>query len=311
VTKLNFEGQVAIVTGAGGGMGREIALLLAKRQAKVFVNDYGGDGYGKPGTSARADAVVDEITATGGVAISNAIAVGSADAARAICAATMEAFGRIDILVNNAGVIAEGKIGYIADEAVDRLTEINFAGPFHLVQAVWPVMTEQRYGRILNMTSSAIFGVQDWAIYAASKAALIGLTTSAAAEGAELGIIANSVMPMAHTRLVSAEGPSEKAMPPEVLKWLQDNFKPEQIAVAVAALVSREWTASGEHFSTGGGRISRIAHVGSKGFFDKHLTSEGIIEQSDPIRNLENARTLVSSIDDIRGYMDAIPLGSP
>src|SRR5437870_1441895 len=138
--KIDFNNQVAIVTGAGGGMGRDMALILAERGAKVVVNDYGGDIVGHAGNSAKAEAVAQEIRSHGGTAIANASAVGTPEAAQAIVKAAMDAYGRVDILINNAGVTAFGGLAEIPLEDVARVVGINFWGPYTLMREVWPIM---------------------------------------------------------------------------------------------------------------------------------------------------------------------------
>ena len=150
-----LDGQVAVVTGAGGGMGQSYARQLARLGAKVVVNDYGGDVLGRQdGSSAAAQRVVGEIEAEGGTAIANALAVGNGENARAIIAAATEAYSRIDILVNNAGTALPGAIDAFEDEAIERHYATNLIGGYHLVRAAWPIMKSQHYGRILNISSN-------------------------------------------------------------------------------------------------------------------------------------------------------------
>src|SRR5689334_14174423 len=177
MNKIDFSNQVAIVTGAGGGMGRDMALILAERGAKVVVNDYGGDILGHAGASAKAEAVVKEIRDAGGTALANATAVGTPEAAHDIVQCAMDAWGRVDILINNAGVTAFGGLAEIPLEDVARVVGINFWGPYLLMREVWPIMKQQGYGRILNVSSTASLGMGTITPYSASKAGLIGLTT--------------------------------------------------------------------------------------------------------------------------------------
>ena len=244
---IDFFGQVAIVTGAGSGMGRATALLLALRGAKVVVNDPAmAEGY------SRAQMVVQEIMAEGGMAIAETTAVGPHDAAREIVATAAGTFGRIDILVNNAGIVRPGTVGKISDADVDLVQAVNLTGPFALLRAVWPFMEAQRYGRIVNVSSSGAMGSGISGPYATSKAGIIGLTKDAGIAGRPLGIMVNAIMPAAYTPLM------DNHPDPAYREWFKQ-FRPEQVAAVTAFLSSRNINCSGEIFAAGGGRVSRIA----------------------------------------------------
>jgi NAD(P)-dependent dehydrogenase (short-subunit alcohol dehydrogenase family) len=278
---IRFDGQVAVVTGAGGGIGRAIALELAARGAQLLVNDYGGDTLGHAdesanGRSTTADAVAQEIVAAGGRAISNGIAVGTAQAARAIIDATLNAFGRIDILVNNAGVALPGPITKFSDAEVENLFRINLLGPHALLRAAWPHMVAQGYGRILNITSNAALGIGNNAPYGASKAGLIGLTLDAALEGKADNIRVNAFMPTAFTRLI------EQIPDPTFVAWMRDNFSATAIAQTAAYFLSSQCGITGHVYTSGGGRVSRLAFAEGTGFVDKHITAETLRDNIDP-----------------------------
>src|ERR1700722_18254211 len=173
MSAISFDGQVAIVTGAAGGIGRAIAFELARRGARILVNDYGGDTFGHEGNAERAEAVAAELRAMGAEAVADGTAVGTADNARRIAGVALKAFGRIDILANNPGVTLPGLITSVSEQDVENHIRINLLGPYMLVRAVWPVMQQQRYGRILNTSSNAALGIGANTPYAMSKAGLI------------------------------------------------------------------------------------------------------------------------------------------
>jgi NAD(P)-dependent dehydrogenase (short-subunit alcohol dehydrogenase family) len=294
---IRFDGQVAIVTGAGGGIGRAIALELAARGAQVLVNDYGGDTVGRasqsaPGGASMADAVAQEIVAAGGRAIGNAIPVGTAEAARAIVDATLKAFSRIDMLVNNAGVALPGPITKFSDAEVENLFRINLLGPHALLRAVWPHMVAQGYGRILNITSNAALGIGNNAPYGASKAGLIGLTLDAALEGKANGILVNACMPTALTRLI------EQIPDPAFVAWMRDNFPAAAVAQTAAYFLSRQCGITGQVHTSGGGRVSRLAFAEGTGFVDRHITAETLRDNIDAALSLQNV--------DIREYQQEL-----
>ncbi len=300
---IDFTGQVAIVTGAGGGIGRAIAMLLAQRGAKVLVNDYGGTPFGEAGSSAMANAVVEEIRSVGGAAMADATAVGSVAAAQCIRDAALKAFGRIDILVNNAGIVHYGKVDEVSDADLDRIIEINLLGAFRLLRAVWPVMQKQGYGRILNMSSNSSLGVGGMTGYAASKSALLGLTADTALEGQPLGILVNSLLPMAASRLAH----DLDKIKPGLDAWMTKNFQPERVAPAAVYLVSKAMNFSGEHYSAGANRISRIAHIATDGYHAAPLTPEGVAEHIGAIRDTAGARIVTSAPEELQGYMGVAP----
>jgi NAD(P)-dependent dehydrogenase (short-subunit alcohol dehydrogenase family) len=169
---IHFDGQVAIVTGAGRGMGRTHALLLASRGACVVVNDYGGDPSTlHPGTIDAAQSVVDEITEAGGQAVADGTMIGTGAAAGAVVDHALDAFGRVDMLVNNAGGALIGDIDAFADDEIEGVLRTNLIGPYMLMRRVWPHLRAQSYGRIVNIMSSATLGIGNIAAYAAGKPA--------------------------------------------------------------------------------------------------------------------------------------------
>ncbi len=229
--KLDFTGRVAIVTGAGGGLGRSHALALAARGAKVLVNDLGGTTAGGGGSPAAAQAVVDQITAAGGQAIANGASVTDPAAVAAMVAQAVDAWGRVDILVNNAGILRDKSFAKMSLDDFRAVVDVHLMGAVHCTHAVWPLMTAQKFGRIVMTTSSSgLYGNFGQANYGAAKMALVGLMQTLSIEGAKHGIHVNCLAPTAATRM------TEGLMPPEVLARLQ----PEAVTPALLWLASEQ-----------------------------------------------------------------------
>lgn len=201
---LDFSGRVAIVTGAGGGLGREHALALAKRGAKVVVNDLGGARDGSGGSASAAQAVVDEIIAAGGEAIANSASVTDFAAVQAMVQATMDKWGRIDILINNAGILRDKSFGKMELDDFRLVIEVHLMGSVNCCKAVWPIMTAQNYGRIMMTTSSSgLYGNFGQSNYSAAKLGLVGLMQTLSIEGAKHDIRVNALAPTAATRMTN------------------------------------------------------------------------------------------------------------
>lgn len=201
---LDFSGRVAIVTGAGGGLGREHALALAKRGARVVVNDLGGARDGSGGSASAAQAVVDEIIAAGGEAMANSASVTDFAAVQSMVQETMDKWGRIDILINNAGILRDKSFGKMELEDFRLVIEVHLMGSVNCCKAVWPVMTAQNYGRIMMTTSSSgLYGNFGQSNYSAAKLGLVGLMQTLSIEGAKHDIRVNALAPTAATRMTN------------------------------------------------------------------------------------------------------------
>jgi NAD(P)-dependent dehydrogenase (short-subunit alcohol dehydrogenase family) len=228
---LDFTGRVAIVTGAGGGLGRQHALALAARGAKVVVNDLGGARDGSGSSLSAAESVVAEIRAAGGEAIANGASVTDFEAVQAMVQQAIDAWGRVDILVNNAGILRDKSFAKMEVADFRTVVDVHLMGAVHCCKAVWPHMNEQKYGRILMTTSSSgLYGNFGQSNYGAAKLALVGLMQTLALEGAKNNIHVNSLAPTAATRM------TEGLMPPQVLAAL----KPEAVVPAMLVLVSED-----------------------------------------------------------------------
>ena len=228
---LDFKDRVAIVTGAGGGLGRLHALALAKRGAKVLVNDLGGARDGSGGSVSAAQAVVAEIEAAGGVALANGASVTDAAAVQAMVQQAVDAWGRVDILVNNAGILRDKSFAKMELDDFRLVMDVHLMGAVHCTKAVWPHMVAQKYGRILMTTSSSgLYGNFGQSNYGAAKMALVGLMQTLSIEGAKNNIHVNCLAPTAATRM------TDDLMPPQVLEAL----KPEAVVPAMLVLVAQD-----------------------------------------------------------------------
>ena len=247
---LSFEGQVAIVTGAGGGLGREHALALARRGAKVLVNDLGGRVDGSGASLSAAQAVVDEIRALGGEAMANSASVTDWPAVQAMVQQAVDAWGRVDILVNNAGILRDKSFAKMEMDDFRQVVDVHLMGAAHCCKAVWPHMQAQNYGRIVMTTSSSgLYGNFGQSNYGAAKMAQVGLMQTLSLEGAKYNIHVNALAPTAATRM------TEGLMPEAVLAAL----KPE--AVVPAMLVLAHASAPNRTILCAGAGSFEAAHI--------------------------------------------------
>jgi NAD(P)-dependent dehydrogenase (short-subunit alcohol dehydrogenase family) len=293
--ELRFDGRVAIITGAGGGLGRAHALALAHRGASVLVNDLGGalDGSGSSATAAQR--VVEEITAFGGVAAPNHDSVATAEGGAAIVQSALDAFGRVDVLINNAGILRDRAFHKMDATLIDQVLDVHLKGAFYVSQPAFRLMREQGYGRIVNTSSaSGLFGNFGQANYGAAKAGLAGLTRVLALEGIEHGIKVNAIAPIALTRMT--EG---------ILGDLAPKVSPETVSPLVAYLANEECAVNGNIYSVAGGRIARILVAETYGVVLRENTPEAVsaqiyqIDQLDPARlhepsSLDNETTIIA-----------------
>ncbi|MCA6233197.1 MAG: SDR family NAD(P)-dependent oxidoreductase [Phenylobacterium sp.] len=254
---IRFDGKVAIVTGAGGGLGRQHALELARRGAKVVVNDLGGSVDGSGGSSAAADAVVAEIKAFGGEAIANGSSVTDDAGVANMVKQAMDAWGRIDILVANAGILRDKSFSKMEMSDFEAVMNVHVMGTVKPAKAVWEIMKAQNYGRILVTTSSTgLYGNFGQANYGAAKLALIGFMNTMKLEGQKNNIHVNAISPVAATRM------TENLMPAEVLEKL----KPEYVTPAVVYLVSEE-APTGVILTAGAGAFAQARIYETEGVY--------------------------------------------
>ncbi len=273
MSEIDLDGRVAVITGAGGGLGRSHALALAARGARVLVNDLGGGGPDGP----SANQVVAEIEDAGGTAVAREASVADAGAARGIIDAAVDAFGRIDVLVNNAGILRDRSFAKMTTDEVRDVLEVHLMGAFHLTMAAWPRFRDQGYGRVVNTTSPAgLFGNFGQANYAAAKMGLVGLTRTLAIEGQRSGINVNVVAPLAASRM------TEEILPAEVLAKLD----PDLVSPLVVYLASEACQESGSILTAGGGFVGRVAVVQGTGAVFDGLTPEALAARWDEVVTL-------------------------
>jgi NAD(P)-dependent dehydrogenase (short-subunit alcohol dehydrogenase family) len=252
VNGYSFEGRVAVVTGAGRGIGRAYAHLLAERGAAVVVNDLGGSMAGVGEDAGPASAVAAEIVESGGVAVADHGDVATAAGAAALVAAAVERFGRLDILINNAGIIRWAGFPDADEDNLARHLAVHVVGSFNTARVAWPTMVGQGFGRIVMTTSSGVFGLPDNLSYAGAKGAVIGLARSMAVAGAAHGIKVNLIAPAASTRMAGPPGASP--------------MSPELVAPMVAYLAHEDCPVSGEIYAAGAGRFARVFIASTEGY---------------------------------------------
>jgi NAD(P)-dependent dehydrogenase (short-subunit alcohol dehydrogenase family) len=287
---IRFPGQVAVITGAGGGLGRVYALELARRGAKIVVNDPGPARDGDGASQAPADQVVLEIQAAGGAAIANYDSVASPEGGQAIIQSALDAYGRIDILIHNAGILRDKTIANLTPDLWDPVLSVHLDGAYHVTRPAFLAMKQQGYGRILLTTStSGLFGNFGQANYGAAKMGMVGLMNCLKLEAKKHDIRMNCIAPTAVTRM------TEDLLPPD----LQELLKPEMVAPLVLLLASEHCPANGEIYCAGGGYYGRIALVAGEGAW----VAEG--SQIPTPEMLAAAWERISSIYAVREQTDA------
>jgi NAD(P)-dependent dehydrogenase (short-subunit alcohol dehydrogenase family) len=245
MSQLRFDGKVALVTGAGNGLGREYAHLLAARGCAMVVNDLGGPAEDGRGAAQR---VVDEIVAAGGAATADTHSVSDLAGAAAMVAKAIDAFGRIDIVVNNAGILRDKSFLSMTPELVDPVLDVHLKGSLHVTRAAWSHFREQGYGRVVLTSSAAgLFGNPGQANYAAAKAGMVGLMNVLKHEGVKYNVNVNVIAPVAETQMTS-----------HVIGKLSGLVGPQLVSPVVAYLVHESCEVNGHIYSVGGGRVSRI-----------------------------------------------------
>jgi multifunctional beta-oxidation protein len=278
--QLRFDGQVVVVTGAGGGLGKAYCKFFGSRGASVVVNDLGASFKGEGKSTKAADVVVDEIKSAGGKAVANYDSVENGDK---IIETAIKAFGRIDILINNAGILRDVSFKNMKDEDWDLIFKVHVKGSYKCARAAWPYFRKQKYGRVINTASAAgLFGNFGQANYSAAKLAMVGFTETLAKEGIKYNIIANVIAPIAASRM------TETVMPPDVLELM----KPEWVVPLVAVLTHKNnTTETGSIFEVGGGHIAKLRWERSGGQLlkaDDSYTPGAVLKKWDQVIDFSN-----------------------
>jgi NAD(P)-dependent dehydrogenase (short-subunit alcohol dehydrogenase family) len=285
MSKIDFTGRVAILTGAGGGLGRNHAIELAKRGAKVVINDLGGSKSGVGSSPSAADRVVEEIRALGGEAVPNYDNVATPEGGENIVLTAIDAFGKVDILINNAGILLDSTFAKMDEKKWDGVVAVHLKGTFCVTKPAFLHMMKQGYGRIIMTASgSGLFGNFGQTNYASAKMGVVGLANVLKLEGAKYNIKTNVIVPIAGTRL------TEDVVPPEIFRRMKVDF----VTPAVLYMCSEQCQDSGLIINGGLGYFSRSAIMTGEGVIlsdgNKIPTPEEVMENWGRITSLENAR---------------------
>ena len=296
MTDIGFDGRVAIITGAGGGLGRQHALELARRGARVVVNDLGGSVAGDGGDVGPAQKVVQEIIDLGGEAVADGNSVGTAEGGRAIVQTALDAFGTVDVVVNNAGILRDKSFHNLDQAMIEAVIQVHLLGAFYVTQPAFQVMREKGYGRIVSTSSnSGLLGNFGQSNYGAAKMGLVGLTNVLAIEGRKFNIKANAIAPVAATRMT--EG---------LFEGLVEKMDPATVSPLVAYLASEACEVSGEVYSAAGGLVSRFFVGLTPGYFNPELTAEDIAANFATIRDEDGYIVPADNTDEIKKIVRTI-----
>jgi len=301
LSDIRFDGRVAVITGAGGGLGKTYALDMARRGASVVVNDLGGSADGTGGGSSMADATVKEITEAGGTAVANYDSVATPEGGKAIIQAALDNFGKVDVLVNNAGILRDKSFLKLEPENLDAVLDVHLKGAFFVTQPAFASMKENGYGRIVMAASGAgIFGNFGQSNYGAAKMGLVGLMNVLAVEGAKYNIKVNTIAPIAKTRLTEDLFAGS---------GLADALDPGYVTPLVSYLCSEKCELTHEIFDVGGGRYARIFVGMAKGWLTpkgKMPKAEDILDNIDVIRDREGYTVPESIADETKAIIEAL-----
>ncbi len=311
---IDFTGQVAVVTGAGRGLGRLYAIELARRGASVVVNDLGGTMHGDGADPSVADRVVEEIARASGAAVASHHSVDSPEGGEAIVRTAIERFGRLDAVVSNAGIFNSVPFDELSSSDWRRMLGVHLDGAFHLSQPAFRVMKSQGYGRFVFVASSAgLFGQPLEAHYAAAKAGLLGLTNVIAIEGAQHGILANTVLPFGHSRMVT-----ETVKAVDDPKRLEESgflnaIKPDLVVPIVVFLASRACALSHHNYSACAGRFARVFVGLGHGWLAKPgsiPTAEDIVAHLTDVSATEPFSIPTSIVDEVLGICERLGISA-
>jgi NAD(P)-dependent dehydrogenase (short-subunit alcohol dehydrogenase family) len=292
--ELRFDGRTVVITGAGRGVGRQHALLLASRGARVVVADYGVALDGSGSSNGPADDVVREITDAGGEAVACFADVADEVGAASIVDAAMDAYGQIDVLVNNAGIAAPlDWIENLSTADYRRMIDIHYLGTVYVTKAAWPHLKASAAGRVVNTTSEGVLGtVPKNSSYAGGKGAVLGFTRALAVDGSRDGIGVNAVLPRADTRMAAADVLAHVYDAPADMFRDMSALDPVRVSPAVAYLAHESCTLQGELIVAGGGYVVRLALVEALGIHDENVTPETIAENIDKVLDISGGQLM-------------------
>jgi len=277
MSDLGFDGKVAIVTGAGGGLGRSHALELARRGARVVVNDLGGSVDGSGGDAGPAAKVAQEINESGGEAVADNNSVSTPEGGKGIVQTAVDAFGTVDIVINNAGILRDKTFHNMTPELLEPVIAVHLLGAFYVTQPAWLIMREKGYGRVVNTSSnSGLLGNFGQSNYGAAKLGLVGFTRVLANEGKSKGIKVNAIAPVAKTRMTE-----------ELLGPFGDKLEASEITPTVIYLAHEDCPVNGEVYSVAGGSVSRYFIGLTPGWYKNGHSAEEVRDNFDTIRNEE------------------------
>ena len=271
---IGFDGKVAIITGAGGGLGFEHAKLLASRGAKIVINDLGGSVDGTGGDAGPAQKAASAIEELGGVAVADTNSVATPEGGEAIVKTAVDAFGTVDIVINNAGILRDKSFHNMTEDLLTPVLDVHLKGAFYVTIPAYKLMKEKGYGRIVNTSSgSGLFGNFGQTNYGSAKMGLVGLARVLAVEGAKNNIKANAIAPVARTRMTE-----------ELLGPIAEKLDPEKVSPLVAWLCHEDCPVTGQVFTVGGGRVARVFIGTTVGYFDPEITVESVRDHWDEIQ---------------------------
>jgi len=296
---LGFDGKVAIITGGGGGLGKQHALLFASRGARLVVNDLGGSVAGEGADKGPAETVAQEIRDLGGEAVADGSSVSTPEGGEQVVKTAIEALGQVDIVINNAGILRDKTFHNLTPDLLEPVLDVHLKGAFHVTRPAWLKMREQGYGRVVNTSSnSGILGNFGQSNYGAAKMGLVGFTRVLAAEGAKYNIKVNAIAPLARTRM------TEELMGEAVAR-----LDPELVSPVVAWLAHEDVPVTGEVYSVGGGRVCRFFIGMTRGIYDRDLTPEDVRDHFAEIRDETGYTVPAGPADELRTVLQVIQEG--
>jgi NAD(P)-dependent dehydrogenase (short-subunit alcohol dehydrogenase family) len=302
MARITLNKRVAVITGGGRGLGRAYALAFAERGARVVVNDLGTDVAGAGSSRSVAQEVAELIRSSGGEAVANGNDVGDADGGRAIVQQALDTFGGLDIVVTNAGICRDSLFAQTTLADFELNWRVHVAGHINVIGAAWPIMMKQQHGRVITTASGAgMFGLRGQSAYSTAKGAIHGLMRTLAVEGAEHGILVNSVCPGGYSRMHEAAFAD-----PDVRKMMREAMPAELVAPLIVWLASDGCRVTGQQLSAWSGRVARIVVGTGRGLYDRNLSPEDIADNWNQIASGDELYEPVDGIDDVAYWRERL-----